>query len=84
MDSDTTQTDDPGRDPDAASTETAPEHQLPAGGKDEFLMPGPTSSSNQGTVRWAISWIGFSLALMLFMLLITLACFGIARLGGLA
>ena len=53
-------------------------------GKDEFLMPGPTSTTNEGTARWAVSWIGFSLVLMLFMLLITLLCFAIARLVGLA
>lgn len=47
-------------------------------------MPGPTSTTNAGTARWAVSWIGFSLVLMLFMLLITLLCFGIARLVGLA
>lgn len=83
MDSDTTTTPDAGTTgPPASTLESDQQHTT--GRNDEFLMPGPTSTSNQGTARWAISWLAFSIVLMLFMLLLSVICFGIARLAGLA
>lgn len=42
---------------------------------DDFLVPGPTPESNEGLARWGITWIVFSLLLMLLMLGITVACY---------
>ncbi|HQX62401.1 MAG TPA: hypothetical protein PK593_02965 [Thermomicrobiales bacterium] len=49
-------------------------HPRPAA-KDEFLVPGPTSESNAGLARWGITWIVFSILLMLVMLGITVVCY---------
>lgn len=70
--------------PDPAATPSGPTSEQRQTDEDEFLMPGPTSTSNEGTARWAISWLVFSVVLMLFMLLISVICFGFARLAGLA
>lgn len=43
--------------------------------KDEFLVPGPTSESNEGLARWGITWLVFSVLLMLLMLGITVVCY---------
>lgn len=45
------------------------------GQKDEFLVPGPTSESNEGLARWGVTWLVFSILLMLLMLGITVVCF---------
>lgn len=43
--------------------------------KEDFLVPGPTPESNEGLARWGITWLVFSLLLMLVMLGITVACY---------
>ncbi|HMM42373.1 MAG TPA: hypothetical protein PKA95_10765 [Thermomicrobiales bacterium] len=43
--------------------------------KDDFLVPGPTPESNEGLARWGITWLVFSLLLMLVMLGITVVCY---------
>lgn len=44
-------------------------------GKDDYLVPGPTADSNEGLARWGLSWLIFSILLMLFMLGITVVCY---------
>ena len=51
---------------------------------DDFLVPGPTPTSNEGLARWGLTWLAFSLLLILVMFLITVSCFGFARLVGIA
>ena len=57
-------------------------HPRPAA-KDEFLVPGPTSESNAGLARWGITWIVFSLLLILFMLAVSFICWLLASWTGL-
>jgi hypothetical protein len=51
---------------------------------DDFLVPGPTPESNAGLARWGLTWILFSVLLMGMMLLMSLMCFGLAKLVGVA
>lgn len=51
---------------------------------DEFLVPGPTAESNEGTLRWGLSWLVFSLVLMVFMLGMSFVCWVLARVTGIA
>jgi hypothetical protein len=51
---------------------------------DDFLVPGPTPDSNAGLGRWGLTWILFSVLLMGMMLLMSLMCFGLAKLVGVA
>jgi hypothetical protein len=51
---------------------------------DIFLVPGPTPESNEGTARWAITWIVFSLVLMLLILAMSFVCWVLARVTGIA
>lgn len=51
---------------------------------DEFLVPGPTAESNEGTLRWGVSWLVFSLLLMVFMLALSFVCWVLARVTGIA
>jgi hypothetical protein len=51
---------------------------------DDFLVPGPTPTSNEGLARWGFTWLAFSLLLILMMFVITVACFGISKLIGIA
>ncbi len=44
-------------------------------GNDDFLVPGPTPESNAGMARWGITWLVFSILLMLLMLGITVVCY---------
>ena len=50
---------------------------------DDFLVPGPTPESNEGWARWGISWIVFSLVLMVFMALLSFVCLLLANVTGL-
>lgn len=59
-----------------AATPTGEERQA---GESEFLVPGPTPESNEGLARWGITWIVFSLLLMLLMLGLTVACYFIGN-----
>jgi hypothetical protein len=51
---------------------------------DDFLVPGPSPESNEGLGRWGLSWLLFSLALILMMALMSYVCLVLARLTGLA
>lgn len=51
---------------------------------DDFLVPGPSPSSNAGTARWAVTWLVFSVFLMLLMLGMSFACWVLARWTGIA
>ena len=51
---------------------------------DDFLVPGPTPTSNAGLRRWGCTWLAFSVALILLMLLITYVCWLLARVTGAA
>ncbi|MCO5177822.1 MAG: hypothetical protein M9890_12770 [Thermomicrobiales bacterium] len=42
---------------------------------DDYLVPGPTAESNAGLARWGITWLVFSILLMLVMLGITVVCY---------
>jgi hypothetical protein len=52
--------------------------------RDEFLLPGPTSTSNEGLARWGLSWIIFSVVLMGVMALISFVCLVLANWTGFA
>jgi hypothetical protein len=51
---------------------------------DDFLVPGPTPDSNEGLARWGITWLVFSLLLILLMLGITVVCWLLATWTGIA
>lgn len=51
---------------------------------DDFLVPGPTATSNEGLRRWGVTWLAFSVLLMLMMLGISFGCWVLARAVGLA
>jgi hypothetical protein len=51
---------------------------------DDFLVPGPTPTSNEGLRRWGCTWLAFSVALMLLMLLLVYLCWLLARVTGAA
>lgn len=52
--------------------------------KDDYLVPGPTATSNEGLGRWGLSWLIFSVVLILLMLGISWVCWVLARVTGLA
>lgn len=49
---------------------------------DDFLIPGPTSESNEGLGRWGLSWLIFSLVLMLLILGMSFVCWLLASATG--
>jgi len=51
---------------------------------DDFLVPGPSPESNEGLGRWGLSWLIFSLALIVMMALMSYTCLVLARWTGLA
>ena len=51
---------------------------------DDFLVPGPTPTSNAGLRRWGCSWLAFSVALMLLMLGMAYLCWLLAHVTGAA
>jgi hypothetical protein len=70
---------------------TQPEEQPPdeetpqrQGGDDQFLMPGPTSTSNEGALRWGLSWLLFSIFLMALVGLMSFVCWWLATTTGIA
>jgi hypothetical protein len=74
-DADAVQQMDPARDTPAPPRHTA---------SDDFLVPGPTPESNEGLGRWGLSWLLFSVTLILLMLLLSFVCWLLATLTGLA
>jgi hypothetical protein len=53
-------------------------------GDDEFLVPGPTSTSNEGAWRWGLSWLIFSIVLMVLLGLMSFVCWWLATITGIA
>lgn len=53
-------------------------------GDDQFLVPGPTSTSNEGALRWGLSWLLFSIFLMVLVGLMSLVCWWLATITGIA
>lgn len=49
----------------------------------EFLVPGPDATSDSGTLRWGLTWVLFSLLLILFMLAVSFVCWLLAVWTGL-
>lgn len=65
----------------AAEDDAAPRR---ATGDDQFLMPGPTSTSNEGALRWGLSWLLFSIVLMVLVGLLSFVCWWLATIMGIA
>jgi hypothetical protein len=66
---------------DTSDTDTPTPPHRPAT-NDDFLMPGPTSESNEGLARWGLSWLLFSLVLMLLILGMSFVCWLLATATG--
>jgi hypothetical protein len=49
----------------------------------DFLMPGPTPTSNEGCFAWGASWVVVSLVLIVIVAVMSVGCFFISRLVGL-
>lgn len=65
---------------DAAPADTP---QAPPEDEHDFLMPGPTPTSNEGCFAWGASWVVVSVILLIIVMLMTLGCFAISLLLGL-
>lgn len=53
---------------------------LPPEDQHEFLIPGPTPTSNEGCFAWGASWVIVSLVLLVIVAVMTAGCFLIALL----
>lgn len=51
--------------------------------ENDFLLPGPTPTSNEGCFAWGASWVIVSIVLLIIVAIMTLACFAISLLVGL-
>lgn len=51
---------------------------------DDFLVPGPSPQSNEGLRRWGLTWLAFSLVLIVLMLCVSFACLTLANWTGVA
>lgn len=51
---------------------------------DDFLVPGPAPGTNEGLGRWGLSWLMFSIALIVMMALMSWICLVLARWIGMA
>lgn len=51
---------------------------------DDFLVPGPSPESNEGLARWGLTWLVFSLLLIVLMLCVSFACLTLANWTGIA
>ncbi|HEX5165347.1 MAG TPA: hypothetical protein VFV93_08125 [Thermomicrobiales bacterium] len=51
---------------------------------DDFLVPGPTPESNAGMARWGLTWLAFSVILILLMLCVSFVCLTLANWTGFA
>lgn len=66
------------------SDDTLPPPSKPLPDDDhDFLMPGPTPTSNEGCFAWGASWVVVSLVLIVIVAAMTVACFFISLLVGL-
>ena len=76
--------------PDAQSQTTSPSNvDTPAPPRrtatnDDFLVSGPTPESNAGLGRWGLSWLMFSVVLMLVMLGMSFMCWLVASALGIS
>lgn len=75
---------DTGSDADAPPPAGADQPQRRVMTKDDYLVPGPTATSNEGLGRWGLSWLIFSVLLILLMLGISWVCWVLARATGIA
>jgi hypothetical protein len=64
--------------PDVADQTTQPPED-----EHDFLMPGPTPTSNEGCFAWGASWVVVSIILLVIVAIMTLGCFAISLLIGL-
>jgi hypothetical protein len=64
------------------STSPADPAITPPEDQHEFLLPGPTPTSNEGCFAWGASWVIVSIALLIIVALMTLGCFAISLLLG--
>lgn len=48
----------------------------------EFLMPGPTPTSNKGCFAWGLSWVLVSVVLLIIVAVMTVSCYFISILLG--
>jgi hypothetical protein len=72
---------------DATESTNQPEEEVPSqrtDGDDQFLMPGPTSTSNEGALRWGLSWLIVSIVLMVLVGLMSFVCWWLATITGIA
>lgn len=58
------------------------ESGTPPEDEHEFLIPGPTPTSNEGCFTWGASWVVLSLVLLVIVAIMTVTCFFIALLVG--
>jgi hypothetical protein len=69
--------------PDSAQAKPAPSapDDGPETGQDEypFLVPGPTPETNEGCLRWGLTWTLFSLVLIVIVLVMSVGCWFLAR-----
>ena len=61
----------------AENAEPTPE-ETPPEDQHEFLIPGPTPTSNEGCFAWGASWVIVSLVLLVIVAVMTVGCFLIA------
>ena len=69
---------------DAVGDETSTVADRRALTSDDFLVPGPSPESNEGLARWGLTWLAFSLLLILLMLCVSFACLTLANWTGVA
>ena len=60
--------------PEPASPEPPPHDD------SDFLMPGPTATSNEGCFAWGASWLIVSLVMILIVAIMTVTCYFLALL----
>lgn len=68
----------------ADSSSMTDEERRRAMTSDDFLVPGPSPQSNEGLRRWGLTWLAFSLLLIILMLCVSFACLTLANWTGVA
>ena len=66
----------------AAPTPASDPATQPPEDDNDFLMPGPTPTSNEGCFAWGASWVIVSIVLLIIVAIMTLGCFAISLLLG--
>ena len=77
----TVQPAEPATEPDAAAPALDDRRALTS---DDFLVPGPSPQSNEGLARWGLTWLAFSILLILLMLCVSFVCLTLANWTGVA